>query len=396
MRLSDGTHFKSDRPDGRLMSSMAAHMEYLRHLEPKLALPADMTPEAFPAWQAMVRDKVLDLLCLPEETPQPAPVRLSSVRRDGYTVEKWELYPDDWTVVPFLLLLPDGADAEHPVPCVLCLPGSIHSKELLAGEPLLDRPTCRCMKYPERNCMAKHYVRNGMAAIAFDNPETAEVALNTEREGEYGHTSRLHMCYGLVQAGLNYVGLTVATLLKGLEFAKTLKQIDPERLAVSGHSLGTHPVAFLALLSEDIRAVVFNDFICDERVRFTAITEEEEDGMYQDTGGQHEIPGLWKWFGIQDVLAALAPKYLAINEGGAEDVRRVIRRGYALAGAEDRLQESHYPKYADPASRIWDGPMPDRGLTFEEFYDRSYVDVPDHSFRAEPSLRLLKRCFGLD
>ena len=92
----------------------------------------------------------------------------------------------------------------------------------------------------------------------------------------------------------------------------------------------------------------------------------------------------------------MACKYLAINEGGAEDVRRVIRWGYALAGAEDRLQESHYPKYADPASRIWDGPMPDRGLTFEEFYDRSYVDVPDHSFRAEPSLRLLKRCFGLD
>ena len=40
--------------------------------------------------------------------------------------------------------------------------------------------------------------------------------------------------------------------------------------------------------------------------------------------------------------------------------------------------------------------MPDRGLSFEEFYDRSYVDIPDHSFRAEPSLRLLRRAFRLE
>ncbi len=396
MRLSDSTHFRSSRPDGRQTASMAAHMEYLRHLKPRLALPGDMTPEEFPLWREKVREKVRDLILLPEETAQPAPVLLGRVQRDGYAVEKWELYPNDWTAVPVLLLLPEGADPEHPVPCVLCQPGSNHSKELLAGEPLLDRPTCRVNRYPERNCMAKHFAKNGMAAIAFDNPAIAETALDTQKPEDSGETARFHMCFGLIQSGLCYAGITVANLLKGVELAKSLPMIDSGRIAVSAHSLGTYPAAFLALLSEDVRAVVFNDFICDERVRYVAVTEEDEDEMRHNTGNIHEIPGLWLWFGIQDVLAALAPKPLAINEGGAWDVRQVIRRGYALAGAEEMLQESHYPKYADPATRIWDGPMPDRGLSFEEYYDRSYVDIPDHSFRAEPSLRLLRRAFRLE
>ena len=62
MKLSYEKDFRSDRPDGRLMSAMAAHMEYLRRLKPRLALPEDMTPEGFPAWQAQVRAKVGELL----------------------------------------------------------------------------------------------------------------------------------------------------------------------------------------------------------------------------------------------------------------------------------------------------------------------------------------------
>ena len=395
MRLSYETHFRSGRPDGRYLSAMAAQMARLRDLKPKLALPADLTPEAFPAWQSQVRERVRALLQLPEMTPQPAPVRLDSVRRDGYTVERWELYPDDYSVVPFLMLIPDGVRAENPAPGVLCQPGSTHSKELLAGEPLLDMPAARCCKYPERNCMAKFCAQNGMVALAFDNPETAQTALNIEREGDWGSTSRVQMCFGLLESGFSYAGLTVQTLLCALEFLKTLDFVDPGRLAVSAHSLGTYPAAFLGLLCDEIRAVVFNDFICDSRERFVAVTEEDETAMHHNEGNWHTIPGMWQWFGIQDVLAALAPKYLAINEGGAECYRAVIRRGYALAGHPERLRESHYPRYADPAARTHDAPLPLQGLTSEAYFDWSYCDVPDHSFRPEPSLRLLKECFRI-
>ena len=71
--LSYEKHFKSNRADGRFVSSLAAYMEQLRHLKPELSLPAELTPEVFTQWQKKVAAKVLELLQMPEMTEQPAP-----------------------------------------------------------------------------------------------------------------------------------------------------------------------------------------------------------------------------------------------------------------------------------------------------------------------------------
>lgn len=395
MKLTYETHYRSDRPDGRFTSSLAAHMEMLRHYEPLLSLKETVDTGNFDRWRTDVRAKMRELLLLPEVTEQPAPVRISRVQRDGYAVEKWELYPDDYTVVPFLLLIPDGVDAEHKAPAVMCLPGSIFSKEFLAGEPLLDREACRFEKMPDRNRMALCMVKNGMVAAAFDHPEIAECALETGRPGEYGQTARVQMCYGYIQSGYCYPGVSTFQKMRCLDFLKTLDYVDQERIAVSAHSLGTVPALALGLLCDEIKAVVFNDFLCDSRVRFASVTEEESTRMEHNDGNWHEIPGLWKWFGHQDLLAALAPKYLALNEGGPDELMEVVRRGYALAGASDRLQISYYPKYADPASRIYGGKFPRFGISMDEYFAHAYVEPTDHSFRKEPAVRLLKKCFDM-
>ncbi len=71
------------------------------------------------------------------------------------------------------------------------------------------------------------------------------------------------------------------------------------------------------------------------------------------------------------------------------------RRAYACLGVSERLKISHYPKYREENARIYGGEMPKYGLTIEEYYERCYVDAPDHSFRAMPSLAILKECFGM-
>lgn len=126
-----------------------------------------------------------------------------------------------------------------------------------------------------------------------------------------------------------------------------------------------------------------------------ATTEEPEDNMGQNSGNWHEIPGQWKWFSHQDLLAALAPKFLACNEGGAEVYIDTVKRGYETVGAGDNFQISYYPKFADPKTRNRHGELPKYGLSDETCFECCYVDAPDHSFRAEPSVRLLKKCFGM-
>ena len=385
-------HFVSSRPDGRFTSSMAAHMEMLRRQTPKLALPEGLSAEEFPKWRHAVREKLRELLCIPEFTPQPEPVLLSTVQREGYRVEKWEFYPDDYTAVQFLSLVPEGADGDHPVPGVMCLPGSIFSKESLAGEPLTDNPMSQFNKYPDRNCMALHMVNAGYAAFAFDHLEIADAGLF--RQGEY-YTARTQMCHGYIQSGLCYPGVTVFQKLCVLDFLKKLPYVDENRLAVCGHSLGTEAALYLALLTDDFRALIFNDLVGDARQRYVATTEYADmDRMGQNIGNWHEVPGIYRWFAFPDLLAALAPMPIAMNEGGAEEWFRKIRRAYGLFGAEDMLQISHYPKYADPASRKHPEDAPLIGLSEDSFFELHYTDPADHSFRDEPSIRFLRKHFG--
>ena len=395
--LSYEKHFKSNRPDGRFVSSLAAYMEQLRHLKPELSLPAELTPEVFSRWQKKVAAKVLELLQMPEMTEQPDPVMLSSVQRDTYRVEKWEFYPDDYTAVPFLILIPDKASAENPVPAVLCFLGSNHNKEFVAGEALYDHPNCQKQSFPDRNPMAVHFVKAGMCAIVFDNLEIGECSV--QDDPQYGETqwrTRTEYCFGLLHGGYNYLGITVFQKLCAMKFLKTLPYIKEGEWAIAAHSLGTEPAIAMGLLLPEIKAVIFNDFLHDDRRRFVAITEEEVDKMHQDIGNWHVVPGVMRYFAFQDLCAAFAPRYLALNEGGAEEMLAVVERAYKFCGAEENLSISFYPAFADPATRTAHGKVPMYGLTRPQFYkDYSYVVVEDHSFRVEPSVALLKKCFGL-
>lgn len=134
MKLTDKQHFSSVRTDGRHTSTLAALLEMMRQRNADLRLPDKLDVESFSKWQEDVKQRAKLLLNLPKATAQAEPVMLWKKQKDGYRVEKWEYYPDSYTAVPFLALIPDGADAEHPVASVMCMLGSNHNKEFTAGE----------------------------------------------------------------------------------------------------------------------------------------------------------------------------------------------------------------------------------------------------------------------
>ena len=388
-------YFKSHRADGRIPSAQAAFMEMMRRQGQELSLPKELTKESFLLWQGEIRKKATELLQMPKETPQPRPVLLSTVQREGYRVEKWEFYPDDISAIPVLLLVPDCATAENPVPVVFCFPGSNQSKELFSGEPLIEGRAGSSYKYPERNCMGKHYVQNGMAAAVFDPLGIAQTALDLDDEHQGWH-SRTHLTYGLLEYGYNYVGYSVFQKLCFWNFLKTLPHIDESRMATSGHSLGSEIAIYMAMATDDVKAVVFNDFLSNPAVRYANHTEwESDEAMLALLQTFHILPGDFRYFGFEDLCAAVAPRYLALNEGGAEEYTNDVRRAFVAAGAEDHFQLTQYPAYTDPATRTHHEPMPNYGLGIQSYFDISYVNAPDHSFRAEPSVKLLKKCFGL-
>ncbi|MBO4511588.1 MAG: hypothetical protein J5746_02370, partial [Victivallales bacterium] len=364
MHLTYEHDYKS-REDGRYPNMLGAYRAFILENEPKLAFNDSITKENYHKWQSDVKDKMRELLCMPEKTVMQTPIRIGTVQRDGYRVEKWEFYPGSFSAVSFLLLIPDCATKEHPAPAAICLPGSRTSKEILAGEAVPPHPNYQQKPYPERNCQARHLAKAGFVAAAFDNPCTCENSCMTPvSENHTVDLQRYTICHSLIQYGLSYPGISAYEKLCFLDWFKELPFVDSARLAAVAHSLGTDAALPLAVICDDIKAYVHNDFVCDERRRFIANTDvQPEDEGFFYRGLFHIVPGSWQYFAYQDLLAALVPKYLAMNEGGAEEFTNKILRAYAMMGVPSHAQLTHYPKFAAPESRTFHDNMPTHGLT---------------------------------
>ncbi len=83
-------NFKSKRADGRYTGSLGALFASMRASKPKLAFDAEKinSKEKWNEWKTALRAKLIELLRMPEATPQPDPVMLESSPRDGYTLER--------------------------------------------------------------------------------------------------------------------------------------------------------------------------------------------------------------------------------------------------------------------------------------------------------------------
>jgi len=370
--MTDRVTFTTDRDDGRFLSTAGFMHAYMKRMQPKLAFDPAMEPGDFPAWRGAVREKLSELMRFPEDVPaQPEPKLLWEEPRDGYALQKWEAYPEPLSVVPFLVLVPDGVSAQSPAPAALCFPGSANSKEGLAAEPELpDMPPPR--PHWDENRMAYFYAQQGIVAVAVDNPGTRE-------ESDAIRPERYEISMNGIWIGRPYECISVSQKMSILAWLKRQPHVDATRIATSGHSLGAKPALLMAVLDPTIKAVVWNDFCSNWRMR--AVVEN-----LGRTSIHQYIPDLHEWFDYTDLLASLAPRPLAITEGGrTRDIER-IHDAYRILGVEDQMAVTYYPKYATPDKRPYDDvDMPD-GLTPEEYFDYANVDVPAHCFKADAAV----------
>ena len=135
---AEHTTFTTDRPDGRYVGSRAIAHKLMENREPRLKFNPSMSASEMESWCADVASTMKRLMNYPACDTVTAPVLTGSWQRDGYRIERWEAYPFDMAVVPYLVLVPDGVDASAPAPAILCIPGFGQTKELLAGESSCD------------------------------------------------------------------------------------------------------------------------------------------------------------------------------------------------------------------------------------------------------------------
>jgi len=375
--------FVSDREDGRFVETAGFMQAYIKSNKPKLAFDPGMHASEFPVWQEKLRAKVLELMAFPEVPPQPDPKRIWVKQRDGYQLQRWEAYPEPHCVVPFLMLVPDGVSAQSPAPAVMCFPGYSGTKEGLAGEPEL--PGWKVKWDPRKrhdNKFALHYARQGMIALAFDNPARGEASSSIRGLSEVSLSA--------IWAGRNYLGISVFQKTQVLKWLARQEFVDSDRIATCGHSLGSDPADIVAFLNPElVSAVIHNDFCCNWRERSIAMSG------YPSTP-HHVVPGMFAWFDAPDIQAALAPTPLLFTEGGRTNQLERIRAAYALKGARENLKVYYYEKYATPDKRPFDGkPIPEGLTSWDEYFKYANVDAANHRFHPEHAVPWLAKVFGM-
>ena len=367
----------TDRQDGRFQSSRGTVQYMLKRMKPTYAFDPLFTPVEFKEWQSGLRAAMKELMRFPEIADLPAPVRIKTVRRDGYRVEKWESYPLPGSVVPYLVLIPDGVDPGHKAPAVLCIPGFGGSKEGLAGENEGDYDL---ISFPaesvKKNAMALHYVKRGLVAVAVDNPSCAELSDN-------GHFDYLNTSRILLEMGWSYLGLSAYQDWNILSWMKELDFVNKDRLIVSGFSLGTEPLMVLGTLDPSIYAFVYNDFLCRTLERILVMTKPDPKGIRLFPNSiEHLIPGFLTQFDFPDLVAALAPRPVICTEGGLDRDFDLIRKAYEISGKPDYFTYYHYKKFADPKDRKQIEQVPE-GIDRDTYFNLVNVDPKNHYFKEE-------------
>ena len=339
---------KSDRGDGRLLSTYAIVHEMLKDTHPQYAYRSGMSAQEFTQWQDGVRAAMVEIMKFPEIKRQPSPVCVKTEKKEGYILEKWEFYPFPKSVSTFLVLKPEHL--KGAVPGVLCIPGSGRTKEGLVGEPGICDKLTEDYNNPKVS-MALNMVKEGYVAVAVDNAAAGEASdLECYDKGwnyDYDVVSRF-----LLELGWSWLGYTSYLDMQVLNWMKAQSYIRKDRIVISGFSLGTEPMMVLGVLDKDIYAFVYNDFLCQTQERAVVMTKPDKENRRPFPNSiRHLIPGYWRYFNFPDVVASLAPRPIIFTEGGLDRDFRLVQSAYAASGKPENAEFHHYPKFADKAVR---------------------------------------------
>jgi len=377
--------FETKRPDGRFECHATFAWDYVRRMVPEYSFDKVKDASEMAAWRAKVRGKLRELLQIPEPLPKLEFKLISDEPRDGYRLYRYEFYPEDRLVIPILVLVPEAVIREkRKVPAMVCMPGSGASLNSLAGEP---EPKEYSSHYPARNRQAWHYAQIGMIGVAIENPGTAESGLP---EAQHWLTQNQFARF-MILAGRSNWGFMVEHVLETIEFLKNHPNVNPKQIGVSGMSLGCIPALYAAVASDDVAAVVYNDFVSSWAANAVSATTRIS---YVDPRRPF---GFHRWFDDEpDLMAAVAPRPMIFTEGGAwKGVIEKVQRAYRMSGAEDNLCIRYYEKYSDVTQRKHEDVDLHKAtnLTDDEYLNYSNVDARDHSFHPDVNLPWIAKTF---
>jgi dipeptidyl aminopeptidase/acylaminoacyl peptidase len=163
--------------------------------------------------------------------------------------------------------------------------------------------------------------------------------------GETGGAEEMTASKFNLWVGRTLWGMIVRDDLMALDCLASRPEVDPERLGVTGISMGATRTWWLMALDERLRAGVavccltrYQDLIAQQGLRYH--------GVY------YFVPGMLNHFDTEAVVSLIAPRPMLFLSGetdagsppaGIRQIEAIAQRAYALYGKPAELQSVIYP-----------------------------------------------------
>jgi dienelactone hydrolase len=260
--------------------------------------------------------------------------------RDGYTLERLQFDNGAGATVYGYLLLPDNL----PMPAPAVLYHHLHGGQYELGkDELFD--DARIGFAPGAPLAQAGYIVFAIDAYAFNQRETQGPAGERER----GSATEQALFKHFVWQGQTLWGMMVRDDLLALNYLASRPEVDAERIAVTGMSLGGSRTTWLAALDERLKVVV-------PIAQMTRYADFAATGNYNLHSIYYYVPGFLKAGLDMEILTSLvAPRRQMILIGDSDPlspvdgVRKIVdftQQIYALYGASEQFQPKIYPGIA--------------------------------------------------
>jgi dienelactone hydrolase len=273
---------------------------------------------------------------VPARPARPKVETLSREDRGGYVVEKFQFANGAGSPVRGYLLLPQNAPGR--LPAILYCHWHAGEYDLGKEELFQARHT------PEAPGPA--LAKRGYVVLAIDAPGFGERnGQGPDGPAEKDYTAEETASKFDLWVGRTFWGMLLRDDLMALDYLASRPEVDPDRIGVTGMSMGATRTWWLMALDERLKTGVA--IACMTRYQNLILH-----GSIHEHDIGYFVPGMLNHFDSEAVIALIAPRPVLFQTGGQDPgspvdgihaIESAVRSVYRLYGRENDFQSFTYP-----------------------------------------------------
>ena len=255
--------------------------------------------------------------------PPSGPLQVTSygvITRSGYRIEKLIYESEPGIFIPSLLYVPDAGASKKAA--VLMVTGD--GKAASASE-------------------AEQFAASGTVVLSIDMRGTGETRVDTDvNSREFDHYfGDFNNIMTALLVGKTMAGMRALDISRGVDVLTSGKEVDPNQVYGYGKDEGALPLLYAAVLDGKIRKVMLDGMLVSyESVVNSRVSRRILEGV---------APGMLKYYDLQDLVAAMAPRDVWIVNGTdpmghelpASEVTKEYRRALEAFSQQGAAQAIH-------------------------------------------------------